>query len=154
MIGILPNSHGGCNDLIISGHATVTSTLACASTSVASNTKFSVALWALVAMDYSIEVYEGFHYSVDMWMGALLTSLLWRIYVTLEQDDQDEQVEKDDDDNNKEEEGNVNDSHTDTPVQWRSLAEVTTQQLLWYGLPGFGAFVVVAVMPEAIANYW
>ena len=70
-VGLLPASHGGCNDLIISGHATVTSTLASVVASVGDNMWFSTALWTLVALDYAVEIYEGFHYSVDMWLGMV-----------------------------------------------------------------------------------
>jgi hypothetical protein len=70
MVGFTPQSHGGCNDLIISGHATVTATLACLTTSVVGKPLFTTALWMLVSMDYMVEVYEGFHYSVDMWLGG------------------------------------------------------------------------------------
>lgn len=76
--GFLPATHGGCNDLIVSGHATVTSTLTCVVTSVANDPTFTLLLWLLVAMDYCIEIYEGFHYSVDMWMGMILVQLIWR----------------------------------------------------------------------------
>lgn len=64
MEGFVPQAHGGCNDLIVSGHATVTSTLACMVTSVVGEPLFTVAIWMFVAMDYMVEVYEGFHYSV------------------------------------------------------------------------------------------
>jgi hypothetical protein len=77
-VGLLPASHGGCNDLIVSGHATVVATLACACTSVSEDPSFRLAVWCLVVMDFCVEVYEGFHYSVDMWLGLVLVCLLWR----------------------------------------------------------------------------
>ncbi|KAL7579911.1 hypothetical protein ACA910_004915 [Epithemia clementina (nom. ined.)] len=78
-VGIIPASNGGCNDLIISGHATVTSTLACISASISNDPIFCVALWTMVVLDYMVEIYEGFHYSVDMWLGLVLVCLLWRV---------------------------------------------------------------------------
>jgi len=84
MVGFLPNTRGGCNDLILSGHATVTSTLACAFTSVANDGTFSTAVWTLVALDYAIEAYQGLHYSVDMWLGCIVTCLLWQLTKPLE----------------------------------------------------------------------
>lgn len=59
LVGLQPNSHGGCNDLIVSGHATITSTIACVTLSLAEDPLFSFALWWLLAMDYSVEIYEG-----------------------------------------------------------------------------------------------
>jgi len=77
--GLQPAAHGGCNDLIVSGHATVTSTLACVVTS-RMPVWLAGAVWMLLIMDYSVEIYEGFHYSVDMWMGLVLVTLLWRVF--------------------------------------------------------------------------
>lgn len=77
-VGFLPASSGGCNDLIISGHATVTSTLACVSVSLHSTRLFGVTLMLLLWVDYCLEIYEGFHYSVDMWLGFVLVNLIWR----------------------------------------------------------------------------
>ena len=84
LVGFLPNSHGGCNDLILSRHTTVLTTLGCACTSVAYNAKFSVAVWTLVAVDFGIESYQGLHYSVDMWLDCIVTSLLWQLTKELE----------------------------------------------------------------------
>jgi hypothetical protein len=78
-VGLMPSKDGGCNDLIISGHATVTSTLACVASSVSIDPVFCIALWTMVALDYMVEIYEGFHYSVDMWLGMVLVCLLWRV---------------------------------------------------------------------------
>jgi hypothetical protein len=77
-VGLLPASHGGCNDLIVSGHATVVTTLACTATSVSKDRMFQFTVWLLVIMDFCVEVYEGFHYSVDMWLGLVLGCLIWR----------------------------------------------------------------------------
>lgn len=84
MTGFIPQVNGGCNDLIISGHATVTSTLACLVTSIVGKPLFTSALWALVAVDYMVEIYEGFHYSVDMWLGAIIVNFIWTVLAPIE----------------------------------------------------------------------
>jgi hypothetical protein len=129
-IGLKPAMHGGCNDLIVSGHSTVLSTLACVVASVSrtvlrstvdrgsqnENAKqtvstdttigsisrskdrhaitvsyssagvlFACMVWWNVIIDYAIEVYEGFHYSVDMWLGLVLVSLTWRVFRWIEE---------------------------------------------------------------------
>lgn len=84
MTGFIPQANGGCNDLIISGHATVTSTLACIVTSVVGKPVFTSALWILVAVDYMVEIYEGFHYSVDMWLGAIIVNFIWAVLAPIE----------------------------------------------------------------------
>lgn len=76
MVGLTPQANGGCNDLIISGHATVTATLACLVTSVVGKPVFTTAIWMLVVMDYMVEIYEGYHYSVG-------TSLLFYLKVLI-----------------------------------------------------------------------
>lgn len=129
MIGMQPQTHGGCNDLIISGHACVTSTMACLAISAAGNTRFSIALWSLLVLDFCIEVYEGFHYSVDMWMGGLITSLLWRSFNWLE-----------------DEAGSDN-------RELLPLSSVTTQEFVLYSIPAFISYVVVVVLPEVACNY-
>lgn len=130
MVGLIPNSHGGCNDLIISGHATVTSILACLAASVAGNPLFSFSLWSLLTIDFLIEVYEGFHYSVDMWLGALIALLLWRIMSPLEKIDSEAE-----------------------PAKLLPLSSVSKSTIIEYSLPAIGAFVVVAAVPERVANY-
>lgn len=130
LVGMHPQTHGGCNDLIISGHACVTSTLACLATSAAGNTRFSIALWALLIVDFSIEVYEGFHYSVDMWMGGLITSLLWRSFATLE----DEAVS----------------GHREL----LPLSSATKEEWVLFALPAFIVYIVVVALPEVTYNYF
>lgn len=143
MVGFLPNTRGGCNDLILSGHATVTSTIACAFTSVASNTSFSIAVWTLVALDYSIEAYEGLHYSVDMWLGCIVTCLLWHLLksfefggVHLEQQHQHEER------NEKRMVNKAKQSPLDATI------------LGTYALPAILAFLVLTVVPVALVNYF
>eukprot|EP00977_Amphora_coffeiformis_P007579 scaffold1667_cov173-Amphora_coffeaeformis.AAC.7 len=79
LVGLRPYSHGGCNDLVISGHATVVSLLTCISASVGTDPLFQACLWSLVFLDFCVEIYEGFHYSVDMFLGTVLVCLLWRV---------------------------------------------------------------------------
>ena len=142
--------------MIVSGHATVTSVMACASTSVADNTAFSIALWTLVVIDYSVEVFEGFHYSVDMWMGALLTSLLWRIYISVEQEENHLQEQDQEDGGSGDDSSNTFHNSDAGTVAPESLpfAAATKQDIFWYVLPAAGAFVVITATPEAIINFW
>lgn len=84
MEGMSPQTAGGCNDLIVSGHATVTTIMACVAVSLSEDPIFGIAVAWLLGMDYLIEVYEGFHYSVDMWMGAVLVTLLWMVLKPIE----------------------------------------------------------------------
>lgn len=138
MVGFLPNSRGGCNDLILSGHATVTSTLGCASTSVASNTRFSMALWTLMALDYSIEAYQGLHYSVDMWLGCIVTCLLWQLTKPLELEGESEE-------------------RTRSRVKGATVAKappLDAKVVAMYAAPAFLGFVILTTIPEAIVNYF
>jgi hypothetical protein len=43
-----------------------------------------MAVWTLVAVDFAIESYQGLHYSVDMWLGCIVTALLWQLTQGLE----------------------------------------------------------------------
>jgi len=87
--GLIPKTKGGCNDLIISGHATVTSVCGCMVTSVISRNGerygrgkswSSWAIWTLLTVDFAIEIYQGFHYSVDMLLGMVLTRLIFEVF--------------------------------------------------------------------------
>ncbi|KAL7543980.1 hypothetical protein ACHAXR_013460 [Thalassiosira sp. AJA248-18] len=138
MVGFLPNSRGGCNDLILSGHATVTSTIACAITSAASNTSFSIAVWTLIALDYSIESYQGLHYSVDMWLGCIVTCLLWQLTKPLEIGRALDQPQHD----------NVKREDTNRP------SPLNATIVAMYALPPTLAFVILMVVPEAYVNYF
>jgi hypothetical protein len=143
MVGFLPNTRGGCNDLILSGHATVTSTIACAFTSVASNTSFSIAVWTLVALDYSIEAYEGLHYSVDMWLGCIVTCLLWHLLKSFEFGGvHREQRQQHDEGSDKRVSKKANQSPLDATI------------LGMYALPATLAFLVLTVVPVALVNYF
>eukprot|EP00563_Minutocellus_polymorphus_P011780 CAMPEP_0181071812 /NCGR_PEP_ID=MMETSP1070-20121207/28244_1 /TAXON_ID=265543 /ORGANISM="Minutocellus polymorphus, Strain NH13" /LENGTH=480 /DNA_ID=CAMNT_0023152839 /DNA_START=95 /DNA_END=1537 /DNA_ORIENTATION=+ len=131
MVGLKPAARGGCNDLIISGHATVTSVLACVGVSVADNALFSVAVWSLLAFDYLVEVYQGYHYSVDMWMGAVLTSLIFRSLASVEP-----QVVH----------GEEN--------KYLPMSSNSVRDVILYVAPALLAFVIITVSREAIANLW
>lgn len=142
MIGFLPNTRGGCNDLILSGHATITSTLACAFTSAASNTSFSIAVWTLIALDYSIESYQGLHYSVDMWLGCIVTCLIWQLTKSLEIGNEREQKIMQND----------NSKRGVTAIRQQSPLDATIVGM--YALPAILTFVVLTVVPEAMINYF
>lgn len=130
-VGIIPAAHGGCNDLVISGHATVTSTLACVAASVSDSTAFGIALWTMVVLDYFVEIYEGFHYSVDMWLGMVLVSLLWHKMAFLE---------------------NQNDPvHTD--VSLKPTAPISSKAILLYSIPPAIAFMQLSMLPKSTANF-
>ena len=135
MIGFLPSSRGGCNDLILSGHAVVTSTLACAFTSTASHASFSAAAWTLIALDYAIEAYQGLHYSVDMWLGCVVTCLLWQLTRSLE---------------GAEEGGGRR--HRRGSAGTAPPLTATVAGL--YALPAAGAFAILTVVPLAFVNYF
>jgi hypothetical protein len=141
-VGMLPSSRGGCNDLILSGHATVTSTIACAATSVASNAPFSVAVWTLIALDYSIEAYQGLHYSVDMFLGGIVTCLLWHLTAPLENEGEVEQLQKE----KQRKEGGGENIARAPPLD--------TTVVTMYAAPALLAFLILAVFPEACVNYF
>ena len=126
LVGFRPYSHGGCNDLIISGHATVVSVLACISASVGTNVAFQACLWSMVFLDFCVEIYEGFHYSVDMFLGAVLVCLLWRVLAPTE------------------DAGPV----PVTPRQPLHKLSKTTVGL--YCLPVLGAYAQLIILPRAI----
>jgi hypothetical protein len=132
--GFKPQVNGGCNDLIISGHATVTSTLACVVVSMVGKPLFSVALWMFVALDYMVEVYEGFHYSVDMWLGAIMVSFIWRTLAPIE---------------------NSFASKDSWHVQqFLSLHDTTTADVVRYTFPALVTYIqVVQIIPQHMGNY-
>ena len=126
----MPNTNGGCNDLIVSGHATVTATMACLTVSWADDHLFTFAVAWLLGMDYLVEVYEGFHYSVDMWMGAVLCSLLWRVWAPIE-------------DNNTER----NAATLDDMVHRFQTDSFTVRDTLLYGGPVLLAYLQCTIFP-------
>ena len=123
-------------------HATVTSSIGCAFTSVASDTSFSIAVWTLIALDYSIETYQGLHYSVDMWLGCIVTCLLWHLTKGLEVPGDAERIRS----AKSRESDAIQIQHHDTPLD--------TGVLVRYALPPAIGFVILAAVPEAIRNYF
>lgn len=132
-VGLRPQSNGGCNDLIVSGHATVLTTFACVSASIAGHPVISMALWSMLATDFLLEVYEGFHYSVDMWMGALIGTMMWRVLAPLEQVDPNTTLT----------------GHKQLkPLSSTTLAEVGT-----YAIPAVAAYVNTVFVPHSRKEY-
>ena len=136
MVGMVPAAHGGCNDLIVSGHATVTTTMACVTVSLANDPWFAVAVAWLLGMDYLVEVYEGFHYSVDMWMGAVLCSLLWRVWKPME-------------DNNK----GRNAATLQDMMQRFQTDSLTVRDAMLYGGPVLLVYLQATVLPPISTNF-
>eukprot|EP00980_Cylindrotheca_fusiformis_P004044 scaffold880_cov132-Cylindrotheca_fusiformis.AAC.40 len=159
MVGFTPQANGGCNDLIISGHATVTSTLACLVTSVVGKPTFSAAIWMLVAMDYMVEIYEGYHYSVgkisivlssctfvvqanliylhspDMWLGGVLVNFIWTVLGPAEEASYNRQ-------------GGI-EAKTFYPLENTTLPELAK-----YILPAIGSYLQLnGFIPHELANY-
>ena len=132
-VGLLPASHGGCNDLIISGHATVTSTMASVAASVSKEPLFCLSLWSMVVLDYMVEIYEGFHYSVDMWLGMVIVSLLWRVLAPIEANDE-----------------TSADNAMDPP---KTSAPMSLQIVVLYCLPAIVAYMQLTVLPQWSANF-
>mmetsp|Transcript_11869 Transcript_11869/g.18209 ORF Transcript_11869/g.18209 Transcript_11869/m.18209 type:complete len:425 (-) Transcript_11869:285-1559(-) len=130
-IGMLPQAHGGCNDLIVSGHATALTTFCCVATSVAGNRLISISLWSMLVIDFLIEVYEGFHYSVDMWMGGLIGTLVWQILSPLESID----------------------NQGASTKKFKSFSSLTTPDIVAYSIPATAAFVTVIILPEEMFTY-
>mmetsp|Transcript_3157 Transcript_3157/g.7216 ORF Transcript_3157/g.7216 Transcript_3157/m.7216 type:complete len:530 (+) Transcript_3157:198-1787(+) len=137
MVGFTPQVNGGCNDLIISGHATVTSTLACVVTSIVSKPVFTAALWTFVAMDYMVEVYEGFHYSVDMWLGAVLVNFIWTVLAPLEESSSSSSAPEE----------------LVAAKKFYPLHESTVSDMVWYFLPAFVAYIQLVFIPQDLGNY-
>ena len=137
LVGIAPNSSGGCNDLIISGHATVTSTMTCVAASVVGLPLFTTTLWMLVAMDYSVEVFEGFHYSVDMWLGCLLVNLIWQVLAPVEERSL----------------FGLDDDAGSAIQEYLPLNASTRNDVLKYTAPAFVAYLqVTRIIPQVVAN--
>ena len=132
--GLQPNDKGGCNDLIVSGHATVLTTAACVAVGMADDPLFSLAVSLLLALDFAVEIFEGFHYSVDMWMGAILVGLLWRVWKPFE-------------DNNTDR--NAATLHDMAQRFWRD--KLTLRDAFHYGGPVLVAYLQLTVLPAVSA---
>jgi hypothetical protein len=153
VIGLMPASHGGCNDLIISGHATVTTTLACLSASVSKDRIFQMALWTLLILDFAIEVYEGFHYSVDMWLGLVLVCLFWRVLQPLEQEGH-PQRKNDTTTTSRDTTSTSTTTTTTTRKESKTtLHLVSVKDAIIYGLPAvIGYLQATMILPKSFAN--
>jgi len=137
LVGLTPFKYGGCNDLIISGHATVTSTFACMASSISGDPVFCIALWTMVVLDYIVEIYEGFHYSVDMWFGMVVTCLLWRVLEPIEGSnsmESNQSIEPDEETKSRSAEKAV--------LPWNAA-------VLLYSLPALLSFLQLAVLPSS-----
>ena len=133
-VGLIPQVDGGCNDLIISGHATVTSTLACVMTSVVGKPLFTTAVWMFIAMDYCVEIYEGFHYSVDMFLGALLVNFIWAVLSPLEE--------------------TKNSGIAVKQTKFRNLQDSTSADAVRYMLPALWTWIqLVGIVPHSYGLY-
>jgi PAP2 superfamily C-terminal len=130
-VGMRPQSNGGCNDLIVSGHATVLTTFACLSASVSGHPLFALSIWSMLAIDFCLEVYEGFHYSVDMWLGALFGCMLWRILAPLE---------------------NI-DSHVCVTKKLKPLSSATIVDIVAYATPALAAYVDITFVAHNHQSY-
>lgn len=133
-VGLIPQVDGGCNDLIISGHATVTSTIACLVTSVVGKPLFTTAIWMFVTMDYFVEIYEGFHYSVDMLLGAMIVNFLWSVLSPFEDAGKGDQAV----------------AHR----KFNNLHDSTSSDIVGYMLPALWAWIqLVGIIPHSYGNY-
>ena len=121
----------------------MTSTLACVSASVSDSRTFQLALWTLVALDYAVEIYEGFHYSVDMWLGCLLVCLVWRVLAPVE---------------GRRSEGGSKASSPGTRSAGGGgssgvfLQDVTLRDVVVYSIPAVVAYLQANLLPQAWAN--
>jgi hypothetical protein len=87
-----------------------------------------------VAMDFMVEVFEGFHYSVDMWLGAIIVSFIWKVLEPLENPGQGD--------------------HTVTARKFYPLKEATKSDIIRYLLPGVVAYLQnVGIIPQMMGNY-
>lgn len=130
-IGMRPQSHGGCNDLIVSGHATVLTTFACLAVSISGHPLFTLSIWSMLAIDFCMEVFEGFHYSVDMWMGVLIGTMLWHIMAPLEKID----------------------NQVDMARKLKPLSSVTTFDVVAYAAPALTAYIDVIFVSHTFQAY-
>jgi hypothetical protein len=113
--------------------------MACDSSSVADDSIFVTSLWAMLVLDYSVEIYEGFHYSVDMWLGMVLTTLLWRVLAPLER-------------SNSLSMKNDDAVHTPSPqIGWQKNVW-TRRNMVRYFPPTAIAYLQLVILPQWTAN--
>ena len=125
---------------------------------MAASTPFSLAVWTLVTLDYSIEAYQGLHYSVDMWLGCIITCLLWQLTNPFE-------FKTGGDENGGVllpqplPRGNVDEQRADamTRITLESTGIIPFNDMKIvgiYALPAMVAYVALIVVPEAFINYF
>lgn len=131
MVGLRPMTHGGCNDLIVSGHATVISVLTCISASVGTDPLFQASIWSFVFLDFCVEIYEGFHYSVDMFLGTVLVCLVWRVMAPVEEISSHESSQA-----------------AIPPPSRQSIKELPRTTIGLYCLPVIGAYAELTILPR------
>jgi PAP2 superfamily C-terminal len=105
--------------------------VACVATSVSDDPIFSAALWSMVVLDYAVEIYEGFHYSVDMWLGMVLVTLLWKVLYPVE--------------------GVANDVVGSSQPSYQPPS-ISTRTVLAYVPPALVTYLQLIVLPQATAN--
>jgi hypothetical protein len=114
--------------------------VACIATSVSRDRIFAVALWSMIVLDYMVEIYEGFHYSVDMWLGIVLVTLLWHVLEPFE--------------GSSRAANGASRTPTDQALSKRKQKgqPLSTRYLVAYIIPGLGAYLQIIVIPQQTAN--
>ena len=124
--------------------------------------------YILLCLDFAVEIYEGFHYAVDMWLGMVLVVLLWkslrpweeRIYGKWS----DEEDGDDEDDGEADYEHHNNKETNDESTQNTATASSSTSSsLAWkpqsvqegvqYGIPALLAYGQLVLFPAWTANF-
>ena len=114
--------------------------VACISTSISNDSMFAIALWSMVVMDFMIEIYEGFHYSVDMWLGIVLVTLLWNVLQSFEGLPPASLA-------------SISDETASSRSQQQQQQEsLSTRGYVAYILPGLVAYLQLIVISQDIAN--
>ena len=103
---------------------------------------FAIALWSMVVMDFMIEIYEGFHYSVDMWLGIVLVTLLWNVLQSFEGLPPASPVSVSDE----------TASSRSQQQQQQQQESLSTRGYVAYILPGLVAYLQLIVISQDIAN--
>ena len=89
-----------------------------------------------VAIDYMVEVYEGFHYSVDMWLGAVIVNFIWNSLAPVE-------------------ESSATEKQGMPPKQFYALGDAVRSDWIKYSVPVAIAYIQVngIIIPKEKANY-
>jgi hypothetical protein len=98
-----------------------------------------MAVWTLVAVDFAIESYQGLHYSVDMWLGCIVTALLWQLTQGLEIPG--------------ELEGKRGNTRAEMSHGEQDMS-LDGQVVALYALPAILGFVILTFVSEAVVNYF